>query len=163
MRPCTLLAALALSVSSAPDAPLLTCGLNDAVLTPATFGDVADSIDFLAHYFAEAPDNAVNQYLVDNASETPDLFTPDGFVTAQMIVQALTEGDYDDTESMITALEGWTFEGPKGTQTIRAEDHAMLQPMFQASLSNTDGEISAESIGTVDADTVAPPVASGEE
>ena len=145
------------------EATTVVTGLADRATWEPTFGDVADSIDFLAHYFAEAPDNAVNQYLVDNASETPDLFTPDGFVTAQMIVQALTEGDYDDTESMITALEGWTFEGPKGTQTIRAEDHAMLQPMFQASLSNTDGEISAESIGTVDADTVAPPVASGEE
>ena len=76
------------------------------------------------------------------------------------IVQALTEGDYDDTESMITALEGWTFEAPKGTQTIRAEDHAMLQPMFQASLSDAGGEITAESIGTVDAETVAPPVGS---
>ena len=45
MRPCALLlAALALSVSSAPDAPPLTCGLNDAVLTPSSFGDVADQL-----------------------------------------------------------------------------------------------------------------------
>ncbi len=135
-------------------------GLADRATWEPTFGDVADSIDFLAHYFAEAPDNAVNQYLVDNNDGTPDLFTPDGFVAAQMIVQALTEGDVDDTESMITALEGWTFDAPKGQQTIRAEDHAMLQPMFQASLSAEGGEITANPIGTVDADTVAPPVAS---
>ncbi len=145
------------------EATTVVTGLADRATWEPTFGDVADSIDFLAHYFADAPDNEVNQFLVDNADETPDLFTPDGFVTAQMIVQALTEGDYDDTESMITALEGWTFDAPKGSQTIRAEDHAMLQPMFQASLSNEGGEITAESIGTVDADTVAPPVATGEE
>jgi branched-chain amino acid transport system substrate-binding protein len=151
-----------LGQQSVLDATTVVTGLADRATWEPTFGDVADSIDFLAHYFAEAPDNPVNQFLVDNAAETPDLFTPDGFVTAQMIVQALTEGDYDDTESMITALEGWTFDAPKGTQTIRAEDHAMLQPMFQASLTNEGGVIGAESIGTVDAETVAPPVASSE-
>ena len=142
------------------EATTVVTGLADRATWEPTFGDVADSIDFLAHYFASAPDNPVNDYLVENAEETPDLFTPDGFVTAQMIVRALTEGDYDDTESMITALEGWTFDAPKGTQTIRAEDHAMLQPMFQASLSDEGGEITAEAIGTVDAETVAPPVGS---
>lgn len=146
------------------EATTVVTGLADRATWAPTFGDVADSIDFLAHYFASAPDNPVNQYLVDNASETPDLFTPDGFVAAQMIVRALTEGDVDDTESMITALEGWTFDAPKGTQTIRAEDHAMIQPMFQASLSQgDDGEITAESIGTVDAEAVAPPAGSFSE
>jgi branched-chain amino acid transport system substrate-binding protein len=137
-------------------------GLADRATWAPTFGDVADSIDFLAHYFAEAPDNEVNQYLLDNV-ETADLFTPDGFVAAQMIVQAVTEGDPTDTTSMIEALEGWTFDAPKGSQTVRAEDHAMLQPMFQASLSDQDGEIVAEPIGTVDAETVAPPAGSFED
>ena len=35
---------------------------------------------------------------------------------------------------MISALEGWSFTGPKGQQQIRAADHAMLQPMFQVQL-----------------------------
>ncbi len=48
-------------------------------------------------------------------SQVPDLFTPDGFVAAQMIVQALKNGD-DDVDKMITALEGWKFLGPKGWQ-----------------------------------------------
>lgn len=135
-------------------------GLADRATWAPTFGDVAGSIDFLAHYFAEGPDTEVNAWMVDNTATTPDLFTPDGFAGAQMVVQALTEGDVDDTMSMIEALEGWTFEAPKGTQTIRAEDHAMLQPMFQASLSSDGGEIVAESLGTVDAETVAPPVGS---
>jgi branched-chain amino acid transport system substrate-binding protein len=34
----------------------------------------------------------------------------------------------------ISALAGWTFLAPKGEQTIRASDHAMLQPMYQAKL-----------------------------
>ncbi len=137
-------------------------GLADRATWEPTFGDVAGSIDFLAHYFAEAPDNEVNDFMVENVS-VADLFTPDGFVAAQMIVQAVTEGDPSDTSSMIEALEGWTFDAPKGTQTVRAEDHAMLQPMFQASLSEEDGEIVAEAIGVVDAEDVVPPVATGDE
>ena len=35
---------------------------------------------------------------------------------------------------MVSALEGWEFESPKGKSTIRKEDHALLQPMFTAKL-----------------------------
>ena len=132
-------------------------GLADSAVWPV----YAEGVEFLAHYFAEAPDTEANQCMLDAVGEA-DLFTPDGYVAAQMIVQAVTEGDPSDTTSMIEALEGWTFDAPKGSQTIRAEDHAMLQPMFQASLSSDVEDISAEAIGTVDADTVAPPVATGE-
>ena len=67
-------------------------------------------------------------------SQVPDLFTPDGFVAGQMIVRALRTALGDDVDRMISALEGWSFVGPKGQQTIRAADHAMLQPMFQVQL-----------------------------
>ena len=53
----------------------------------------------------------------------------DGFVAGQMIVQAIAEGG-DDVNAMIGALEGWEFEGPKGTTSIRESDHALIQPMF---------------------------------
>ncbi len=64
----------------------------------------------------------------------PDIFTPDGFVAAQMIVRAVQRGGGDDVERMIGALEGWQFVGPKGVYRIRQADHAMLQPMFQVRL-----------------------------
>lgn len=144
------------------DATTVVTGLDQRASWETTFGGVADQIDFLAHYFADAPDNEVNQYLKDNLGDTPDLFTPDGFVGAQMVVRALSEVgcEVDDVDGMIAALEGWTFDAPKGTQTIRAEDHAMLQPMFQASLSSGSGEISASTVDTLAPDAVAPPVGS---
>jgi branched-chain amino acid transport system substrate-binding protein len=40
--------------------------------------------------------------------------------------------------------------------TIRAQDHAMLQPMFQARLVASGNTFTPELIKTVDADTVAP-------
>lgn len=145
----------ALNQQSVFDTAPVATGLADSVTWPF-YGEAATGISFLNHYFPGAPDNAVNDYMVENASVT-DLFTPDGFVAAQMIVQALTEGSVDDTESMITALEGWTFEAPKGTQTVRAGDHAMIQPMFTARLLDNGGTLEAELIDTLDPDATAPP------
>ena len=54
-------------------------------------------------------------------------------VAGQMIVRALTRST-SNVDQMISALEGWSFTGPKGQQSIRSSDHAMLQPMFQVKL-----------------------------
>ena len=121
------------------------------------YGDAATGLSFLNHYFEGAPDNEVNDYLVENA-EVVDLFTPDGFVAAQMIVRAVSEGSPDDVASMISALEGWTFDAPKGTQTIRESDHAMLQPMFIVRLVEAgEGEYEAELVDALDPEATAPP------
>jgi branched-chain amino acid transport system substrate-binding protein len=140
-------------------APVVT-GLADSA-TFAAYGPIGEKISFLSHYFPEAPDNEVNQALVDHVTEaggTPDLFTPDGFVAGQMIVQAITEGG-DDVNAMIDALEGWEFEGPKGTTTIRESDHALIQPMFTATLTQDGDTWVPELVETVPADQVAPPEA----
>ena len=60
---------------------------------------------------------------------------------------------------MIGALEGWEFEGPKGTTTVRAEDHALLQDMYQAELVQDGEGWTAELVDTVSAEDAAPPVA----
>jgi branched-chain amino acid transport system substrate-binding protein len=99
----------------------------------ATWGSYVPGLNFLSHYVAEAPKNKVNNWLkakMARRNQVPDIFTPDGFVTAQMIFRAVSRGG-DNVERMIGALEGWQFVAPKGTQRIRAADHAMLQPMFQ--------------------------------
>ena len=40
-----------------------------------------------------------------------------------------TNGDAG-TESLIKAMEGMSFETPKGTMTFRKEDHQALQSMY---------------------------------
>jgi branched-chain amino acid transport system substrate-binding protein len=97
---------------------------------------------------------------LEEAGAEPDLFSVDGFVAAQMIVQAVREGG-DDVEGMIDALEGWTFESVKGEVTVREEDHALIQPMFQVSLVEGDAGWEPELVETIDAETVAPPVVDG--
>jgi branched-chain amino acid transport system substrate-binding protein len=137
------------------EATTVTTGLGDQK-SWASYGQNPAGIEFLAHYFADAPDNEVNAFLRGKVGQA-DIFTPDGFVTAQMIVHGLTKGGPDDVDSMITALEGWTFDAPKGPQQIRASDHAMLQPMFTASLTGDAGNRQATLRDTLDMQRVAPP------
>ncbi|HVR33398.1 MAG TPA: substrate-binding domain-containing protein [Acidimicrobiia bacterium] len=139
------------------DAAPVATGLADIVTWPF-YGEAATGISFLSHYFAGGPSNAVNDAMVASVA-VADLFTPDGFVAAQMIVQALSNAAADDVAGMIAALEGWTFDAPKGTQTVRASDHAMLQPMFTARLIDNGGTLEAELIGRLEADDTAPPEA----
>jgi branched-chain amino acid transport system substrate-binding protein len=126
-----------------------------------TLGSAGTKIAFLSHYFYEAPKNAVNDALVaglKKENKVPDLFDPDGFVAAQMIVQAIEKSDGDDVGKMISALEGWTFGAPKGKQTIRAVDHVMLQPMFVAKLQGSGSNLTPKLVRTVPLEAVSPPV-----
>jgi branched-chain amino acid transport system substrate-binding protein len=127
----------------------------------ATYGASATGIDYLSHFFAEAVDNEVSQAMAERVEADGgevDLFTPDGFTAAQMIVHAIEEGG-DDVAAMVDALEGWTFDGVKGELTIREEDHALLQPMFQARLEEKNGELVPTLVETLDPEKTAPPVA----
>jgi branched-chain amino acid transport system substrate-binding protein len=126
----------------------------------ATWGSYAPGIDFLSHYVAEAPKNKVNDWLkarMRRLGQTPDIFTPDGFVAAQMIVRAIQRGG-DDVERMISGLEGWQFVGPKGPQRIRQADHAMLQPMFQVRLRRAGNRYQAVPLKTFSPGNLQPPV-----
>ena len=126
-----------------------------------TLGSAGTKISFLSHYFATAPKNKTNDFLVaalKKQNKVADIFDPDGFVAAEMIVHAIEKADGDDVGKMISALEGWTFEAPKGTQTIRAADHAMLQPMFVAKLEGSGAAREPKLVRTVPMQAVAPPV-----
>ena len=134
-------------------------GLDQRLSYP-TFGPVASKINFLSHYVFNAPKNVVNDWLVAQMrkrNQVPDLFTPDGFVAGQMIVRAISKGSATDVEKMISALEGWSFTGPKGQQTIRASDHAMLQPMFQVQLREQGGKYTPVVLKRLKAKYTAPP------
>lgn len=138
-------------------APVVT-GLGDKS-TYGAYGKATEQISFLSYYFPQAPDNEVNAAMLEGIKEAggePDLFSPDGFVAAQMMVHAIEEGA-GDPDAMVKALEGWTFDGPKGETTVRAGDHAMIQNMYQAKLVQADGTWKPQLVETVPAEEVAPP------
>ncbi|MDR7189591.1 branched-chain amino acid transport system substrate-binding protein [Microbacterium sp. BE35] len=136
--------------------PVVT-GLGDSA-TFGAYGEASEKINFLNHYFAEAPANDVNTAMVEAIEEaggTPDLFSPDGFNAAIMIVHAIESGQ-GDVDGMVAALEGFEFDGPKGSMTVRASDHALIQEMYQVKLVAKDGTFVPELVDTVSADDVAP-------
>ena len=53
-----------------------------------------------------------------------------GMAAALAIVKALETADEWDTETLISAMEGMSWETPKGTMTFRPEDHQALQSMY---------------------------------
>ena len=61
----------------------------------------------------------------------PDFFTAGGMAAGIAVVEAIKKAGGTDTEKLIAAMEGMSFETPKGTMTFRKEDHQAMQSMYQ--------------------------------
>jgi len=125
-------------------------GVNETMALGATFIDNALMPTFFANavgttagilYHWSAPNNPANDFLKaeDKAryGVMPDLFDADGMNAAIMVVEAVkkTNGDVSG-DVLVKAMEGMTFDGPKGTIEIRPEDHVALQDMYILKLVN---------------------------
>jgi branched-chain amino acid transport system substrate-binding protein len=88
-----------------------------------------------AYYYFGMPKNPVNEALVaqhyKQFKTPPDFFTAGGFSAAMAVVAALkkTGGDAS-ANNMISAMEGMSFDTPKGKMTFRKEDHQAMQSMY---------------------------------
>ncbi|WP_456388474.1 substrate-binding domain-containing protein [Profundibacter sp.] len=86
------------------------------------------------YYYYELPKNPINDWLVKEHfarfDTPPDFFTAGGMSAALAVVKALETTKSVDTEGLITAMEGMTWETPKGSMTFRPEDHQALQSMY---------------------------------
>jgi branched-chain amino acid transport system substrate-binding protein len=87
------------------------------------------------YYYYEIPKNPVNAWLVAEHQKRfnapPDFFTCGGMAAAMAVVEALTKTKGStDTEKLIAAMEGMSFETPKGKMIFRKEDHQALQEMY---------------------------------
>jgi len=88
-----------------------------------------------AYYYYDIPKNPINKWLVAEHEKRfktpPDFFTAGGMAAGLAIVEALKKtGGSTDTEKLIAAMEGMSFETPKGTMIFRKEDHQALQSMY---------------------------------
>jgi len=87
------------------------------------------------YYYFGIPKNKVNEWLVarhySQFKSPPDFFTAGGMAAAIAVVEALkkTGGD-TNTNKLIAAMEGMSFETPKGKMTFRKEDHQAMQDMY---------------------------------
>ncbi len=114
----------------------------DNTLMPVFYQNaIGTTAGILYHY--TAPDNPINDFLVAGLSGRygvfPDLFDADAMNAAILVVEALkaTGGDTSG-EALVEAMEGMSFDGPKGTIYIRPEDHVAIQDMYILTLENLD-------------------------
>ncbi len=123
------------------DEKSMAAGFVDNIVMPVFFGNSIGSTSGILYQYT-LPDNPINDWLVDKVAEQgtfPDLFDADAMNAAIMIVEALkvTGGDAS-VDALRAAMEGLSFEGPKGTIDIRAEDHVAIQDMYIVTLDNLD-------------------------
>jgi branched-chain amino acid transport system substrate-binding protein len=114
----------------------------DNIVMPAFFANAIGSTASIIYHYT-APDNPINDFLIEKVAEYfatfPDLFDADGMNAAIMAIEAITATGGDaSADALRAALEGMTFEGPKGTVFIRPEDHVAIQDMYVVTLLNVD-------------------------
>ena len=88
-----------------------------------------------AYYYFGIPKNKVNEWLVarhySQYKTPPDFFTAGGMAAGIAVVEALKKTGADtNTNKLIAAMEGLSFETPKGKMTFRKEDHQAMQDMY---------------------------------
>jgi len=98
-----------------------------------TWKDYAGAEGAIYYYYA-FPRNKMNDWLVKEHEkrhgQPPDFFTAGGMAAASAVVAAIRKAGGTDTEKLIAAMEGLSFETPKGTMTLRKEDHQAMQAMY---------------------------------
>jgi branched-chain amino acid transport system substrate-binding protein len=87
------------------------------------------------YYYYGFPKNKMNDWLVAEHKKRfggalPDFFTAGGMAAGVAVVEAIKKAGGTDTEKLIAAMEGMSFETPKGTMTFRKEDHQAMQSMY---------------------------------
>ncbi len=87
------------------------------------------------YYYFGIPKNPVNEAMVaahyKQFKSPPDFFTAGGFTAAMAIVSALKKTNAEtDANKLISAMEGMSFDTPKGKMTFRKEDHQAMQSMY---------------------------------
>ncbi len=93
------------------------------------------------YYYFGIPKNPVNEALVSQHYKQfkapPDFFTAGGFSAAMALVTALkkTNGE-TNSDKLIAAMEGMSFDTPKGRMTFRKEDHQAMQSMYHFKIKN---------------------------
>ena len=93
------------------------------------------------YYYFGIPKNPVNEWLVANHytkfKNPPDFFTAGGMAAAIATVEAIKKvGGEMKTDKLIAAMEGMSFETPKGKMSFCKEDHQAMQNMYHFKIRN---------------------------
>ncbi|MCP8938324.1 substrate-binding domain-containing protein [Alsobacter sp. SYSU M60028] len=116
------------------------------------------------YYYWDFPKNAMNQWFVTEHVKRygapPDFFTAGGFAAASAALAAVQKAGGTDPDKLVAAMEGLTFDTPKGPMTFRKEDHQALQEMyhFKVKKDGKDDNDLLELVATIPADKLPIPI-----
>jgi branched-chain amino acid transport system substrate-binding protein len=114
-------------------------------------GDSALGIEDASHYSTalNTTENTIfAQAIWDSYQEPATLYTEHGYVAARMAILALqaVDGDVEDVDSLIEAIENLEFEAPRGP--IKFELHTPVQNVYHRVVERVDGELQNTVIDT---------------
>lgn len=94
---------------------------------------ICEGVYFGVNYWhgVDAPGNRVLQQVVRQKTNAPTNYLQAcGWAVAQMLVEGLNKAGTADVPAVIRALEGLTYEGPTGSETIRPQDHQVIKDYY---------------------------------
>jgi branched-chain amino acid transport system substrate-binding protein len=62
--------------------------------------------------------------------DVPNYLHACGYAVAQVLIEGARRANSTDVPAMIKAMEGMSYEGPTGTETVRAEDHQVIKDYY---------------------------------
>lgn len=124
------------------DEMVVGTGVGDNQTLAAGYTDAIGVVGIQVYHYT-LPDNEINDWLVARHIEEygtpPDLWAAGGMMAAIMVVDGLEATHGDASADVLRAVyeDNFSFEGPKGTVTIRPSDHVALQNLYFVRVTNT--------------------------
>ncbi|WP_372738972.1 ABC transporter substrate-binding protein [Neptunomonas sp.] len=95
--------------------------------------DITENVYFGAQYW-HTVDTPLNNKLVKEVKEaygiTPNYPLAADYISTKLLLDAIVEAGTTTPGDVIKALEGKSYEGPTGTETVRAADHQVLKNYY---------------------------------
>ncbi len=142
------------AASSGLDKPIFGPGyLAEADTLPAQ-GDAAIGVR-TALYYATTLDNPENKEFIDSFKQKydrePSVYAVQGYDAAWLIGEALkeTEGNTEDTEALIEAMENVEFESPRGPMELD-DNHNPIQNIYIREVQKRNGNLENVVVSTIE-------------
>lgn len=125
------------------DEMVVGTGVGDNQTLAAGYADAIGVVGVQVYHYS-LPDNEINDWLVERHMEEygtpPDLWAAGGMMAAIMVVEGLEASNGDASADVLRAVyeNNFSFDGPKGTVTIRPSDHVALQNLYFVRVTNVD-------------------------
>ncbi|MBR1125938.1 ABC transporter substrate-binding protein [Bradyrhizobium lablabi] len=95
--------------------------------------DIVEGVYFGTNYWhgVESPGNRVLSEVVRaKTNNATNYLQACGWAVAQMFVESANKAGSLDVPDLTRAMEGLTYEGPTGTETVRAADHQVIKNYY---------------------------------